>query len=387
MTRRRAALITLLATLAFGAETAHAQRAATLLERCCDSTLESGETLPNQSFTLRNTGTVTWFTNEVLVGTREAENRSSLFALPSWLGPGRPTRLTSEPVGAGQPGKFTFAVKAPNVATPTTFREHFQLLVENVEWFGPLMFVDYTVLPPVAPNVVLAPLPASRDAGGTLPVSAQATDNHAVARVEFQLDDGAAVVGKAGTDGRTYSAALQTDGLSPGPHRVTARATDRAGQMSTSEQVVTFTAAAAAPAPAPTPAPPTLRRLGPFKPLFASRRARSARAKVIGTLLAVELQATGGSRVEVACVKGCSRKRTVPRVAGRAPRRVGLTLKPAWRLKPGAVVEVRVRRAGFAIRYERYAFRRGRVGLNPRQTSSGCLDSIVPRRVIACPSA
>src|SRR4051812_28724497 len=218
------------AALSF-ASPAHASYDATFAGQCCYLTLESGETAGGQYFELRNSGTEPWSSTDFNLGTREPENRSSAFAVPSWLNPGRPAHISPQAVLPGQTGRFTFAVRAPSVGVTTVFREHFQALREGVTWTGPVMFLDYTVLPSLPPTVGFTSVPAQVARGAALEVTADATDNRAVEHVEFSV--GETTVAGQTTDGKSYRAQVPTDALASGPQTVVVKAVDRVGNFAT----------------------------------------------------------------------------------------------------------------------------------------------------------
>jgi hypothetical protein len=63
------------------------------------------------------------------------------------VGANRPTGADHSDYGPGATGRFTFAIRAPEVTEPTTFHEAFQLVQEGVTWFGPVVALDITVIP------------------------------------------------------------------------------------------------------------------------------------------------------------------------------------------------------------------------------------------------
>lgn len=388
-----AVLLTVALTLFPASDGRAAPWDAQFVGQCCYLQLESGEVRSDQFFQLRNTGTETWRRSEaVRLGIDHPNPRTSLFVHPSWIATNRPSALAEETVAAGGVGTFPFTIKAPSVSSSTFFREHFMALREEVSWFGPYMYLDYTVLPSVPPNVSITGLPAELDAGATLDATAVATDNNAVAGVEFRIDDGAVRTGTVGSDGRTFTARLDTSSLGLGQHRLTVRAVDRVGNGTSTEQTFAVrptSAPAQQPIAASGPSAPAtaLRRLAALKPVFATRANRRKRSRTLGRLFTAEVQITGGSRLEIVCARGCKRSRTLKRVPGTKPKRLAVTLRPAWTLKRGAVVEIRVLRKGFATRFERYRFTRSGLGLKAKQTGAGCLASIRPRTLLKCPAA
>ena len=167
---------------------AHAQEYQARFEnQCCYLTLESGETAA-QFFEFTNTGTAFWSNVDVFLGTRLDYNRASPFAHPSWLSNFRAARVAPQAVGPQQRGRFEFVIQAPVVGSPTSYREHFQAVREQIAWIpGSEVFLDYTVLPSLAPSVGFTSVPPAVNRGATLDVAVEATDNRAVQRVEFSI--------------------------------------------------------------------------------------------------------------------------------------------------------------------------------------------------------
>ncbi|HJZ88732.1 MAG TPA: phage tail tip lysozyme [Polyangia bacterium] len=86
----------------------------------------------------RNDGTTTWDTTNTRVGTTMPRDRASaFFDSASWISPSRPTAADQPTYSTGVTGRFTFHLKAPDVAADTMFEEHFGLVQEGVTWFGP----------------------------------------------------------------------------------------------------------------------------------------------------------------------------------------------------------------------------------------------------------
>ncbi len=99
-------------------------------------------------FEFRNDSSVTWSISDTRLGTQEPRDRPSAFYVDgNWLGPDRPTGADHSNYGPGATGRFTFAIKAPEVTEATTFHEAFQLVQEGVAWFGPVVSMDITVVP------------------------------------------------------------------------------------------------------------------------------------------------------------------------------------------------------------------------------------------------
>jgi MYXO-CTERM domain-containing protein len=95
-------------------------------------TMVEGQTIPAY-IEVRNVGIKSWGRSTQLA-TTEPRNRSSVFADSTWIGPDRPSSVTSGTVPPGGTYKFTFDLHAPG--TPGTYVEHFGLVEEGVAWFG-----------------------------------------------------------------------------------------------------------------------------------------------------------------------------------------------------------------------------------------------------------
>ncbi|WP_434383595.1 extracellular catalytic domain type 1 short-chain-length polyhydroxyalkanoate depolymerase [Melittangium boletus] len=87
-----------------------------------------------------------------------------------------------------------------------------------------------------APSVALTSPAAGATLSGTVALTATATDNLGVSRVEF-LVDGAVVASGTPTGGGTYTASWNTTTATTGTHTVRARALDAAGNTGLSTQV------------------------------------------------------------------------------------------------------------------------------------------------------
>jgi len=100
-------------------------------------------------FDLKNTGTATWYRsgqNYIRLGTFDPPDRSSPIATAGdWANPTRASYMDQEVVQPGQTARFTFIATAP--AQPGVYSEHFSLVAEGKTWFGPNMYLDFTVLP------------------------------------------------------------------------------------------------------------------------------------------------------------------------------------------------------------------------------------------------
>jgi hypothetical protein len=114
-------------------------------------------------------------------------------------------------------------------------------LISNFTVAGTPAFVDTT------PPTVTMTAPTAGSVSGTVTVSANATDNVAVAKVQFLLDG--ANLGTAISGAGPYSVSWNTTGVANGPHVLAATATDTAGNSATGTSVsVTVSNAAVPPA-------------------------------------------------------------------------------------------------------------------------------------------
>lgn len=117
-----------------------------------DVTIEAPESLTSGetgTVTIRvtNKGTSAWDLDLTRLGTAAPQDRpSDFFVDGDWLDPTRATG-TDARVEPGDVGTFTFEVLAPDVREPTMFDEGFQLVQDNMTWFGPEMHVVLTVVP------------------------------------------------------------------------------------------------------------------------------------------------------------------------------------------------------------------------------------------------
>ncbi|MCB9572433.1 MAG: hypothetical protein H6709_10135 [Kofleriaceae bacterium] len=99
-------------------------------------------------FEFVNDSTVTWDLASTLLGTAEPQDRDSAFFVDgNWPAPNRATGPDHSNYAPGTTGRFTFAIRAPEVTEPTTFDESFQLVQEGVTWFGPVVHMTITVSP------------------------------------------------------------------------------------------------------------------------------------------------------------------------------------------------------------------------------------------------
>jgi N-acetyl-anhydromuramyl-L-alanine amidase AmpD len=99
-------------------------------------------------FEFGNLSNVTWGLDETRLGTTEPDDRESPFYVEgNWLGKNRPTGADHSNYGPGSTGRFTFAIKAPEVSEETVFVEKFRLVQEGVTWFGPTVTMTIRVKP------------------------------------------------------------------------------------------------------------------------------------------------------------------------------------------------------------------------------------------------
>jgi hypothetical protein len=199
--------------------------------------LESGQ-LAESQFSAKNIGSQTWTKGVVRLGTVNwpypaPPDRASAFYVPNdWLNNTRPAALDQASVPPQGIGTFTFRVLAPHVDTVREFQENFAPVAENIRWMGcngcqwDNVFLVYRVFPPQDPSVTITQAPRSVTAGDPIDVSADASDNLAVNRVVFSLDDQQIVVNAA-----PYKVRFSSAGLGAGSHVVIARAYDNAGHQ------------------------------------------------------------------------------------------------------------------------------------------------------------
>ncbi len=82
---------------------------------------------------LQNIGTATWDQKTRLATTVPQDRASPFYTQGSWLGPNRPAAAAATPTG--QVARFQFVMTAPPVTSATTYKEHFGLVQDGVQWF------------------------------------------------------------------------------------------------------------------------------------------------------------------------------------------------------------------------------------------------------------
>jgi beta-xylosidase len=114
-------------------------------------TMDAGQTI-DVSLTFRNTGTSTWTSTAAYkLG---ADGNMDPFAAPRQL------LAPSDAISPGQQKTFTYAFTAPS--TPGTYATHWQMLRENVAWFGPELSQQVTVNAAPSPTERTLPLQGGR---------------------------------------------------------------------------------------------------------------------------------------------------------------------------------------------------------------------------------
>ncbi len=97
--------------------------------------------------TLTNRGNTAWELDVTRLGTALPQDRDSeLFVEGDWIAPNRATSVDGR-IEPGASGTFTFDIVGPDVSSPTVFDEAFQLVEEDVTWFGPDIHVVVQVMP------------------------------------------------------------------------------------------------------------------------------------------------------------------------------------------------------------------------------------------------
>ena len=380
---RRLKLLAVAAATALGgggvtATPASAVYASTFVDQCCYLTLEPGDRA-EQFLALRNTGDQVWYRGgaiPVRLGASNPHDRSSpFFTAGDWISPGRPTDLDEVSVAPGEVGRFTWIATAPT--TPGVYTEYYNALAEGVDWIPPDngLYLVYTVIAAQAPVLRITASPARVRRGDAITVSADATDNRAVAKVTFSVGTQAVTVEKPtqGTSG--YTATLNSADLGAGTQSVKVTAVDVGGRESSALSAFEVYEAPVVIGPST--------RLGPFTPLFATRTARGRLGSLIGLGEVRGLRA--GSQLRIVCTRACVRRLNITRTASSSGRVRAVTFRRAQRLLRRTLIELRSSAPGYVTRFQRYRFRRTRTATLARFVSSGCLASEKPRVVRRCP--
>jgi N-acetyl-anhydromuramyl-L-alanine amidase AmpD len=143
-------------------------------------------------FEFGNAGNTTWGLDETRLGTTEPDDRDSAFYVEgNWLSASRATGADHSNYGPGATGRFTFAIKAPEVTEDTMYVEKFRLVQEGVTWFGPVVTMNIVVHPRIAPE----PPPSSID-----PEQPSATTGEGDG--PFSMNGGCTATGGRGPAGR-----------------------------------------------------------------------------------------------------------------------------------------------------------------------------------------
>ncbi|HMI91915.1 MAG TPA: NBR1-Ig-like domain-containing protein, partial [Polyangiales bacterium] len=118
---------------------------------------------------LRNAGTQAWSPGATFLGTTEPRDGTSPLAAADWPSPSRAATV-DHAVAPGEAGRFAFSVRAPS--TPGEYPQFFNLVQENVAWFGDRggppdnqLQVRVTVVPGAEPEPEPPASDAGRDAG------------------------------------------------------------------------------------------------------------------------------------------------------------------------------------------------------------------------------
>jgi len=173
----------------------------------------------------------------VRLGTQNAQDRLSDFRHDSWLQSNRPTRLDQEAVPLNAVGRFTFIAQAPPVQQETPFAETFAPVAETLFWMrDEFATITYIVRPKVPPVLAIENAPASATLGAPLTVSATASDNVRVQRVDFTLGS----LPPVSVAAAPWQAQLPTAGLAAGQHPLVVTAYDGAGQATSQTRTVTL---------------------------------------------------------------------------------------------------------------------------------------------------
>ena len=199
------------------------------------TTMTAGQQYP-VSVTFKNTGTTTWSTTggsagNYRIGSQNPQDNNT------WGATRFPLPVVDLPVLPGQTTMVNFTVNAPS--TPGTYNFQWRMNQATVEWFGDTtqnVAIHVNAPPDTTPPSVSIIAPANgSDVSGIVTVTANATDNVGVSRVEFYVD-GAVV--EPSSDTASYSFSWDTRTVKNGDHALTARAYDTSGNTGISKEVV-----------------------------------------------------------------------------------------------------------------------------------------------------
>ncbi len=110
------------------------------------ASLTSGETA-TVTITITNNGNVAWDLDLTRLGTSSPQDRASaVFLDGDWVSPSRATGVDAK-VAPGETGTFTFDIVAPEVRETQVLDEAFQLVQQDLTWFGPEVHVIFQVAP------------------------------------------------------------------------------------------------------------------------------------------------------------------------------------------------------------------------------------------------
>ncbi|HTZ88456.1 MAG TPA: hypothetical protein VMB05_17460 [Solirubrobacteraceae bacterium] len=353
------------------------------LGQCCYETIESGA-IEKQFFIMRNTGTATWGAPgafSINLGTDAPRDRASAFQAPDWPGANRVTVGVKEHVPPGSSYKFVFDIQAPLVSQPTSYVEAFGLVAESFRWLdaaeglGPLLSLDYTVLPASPPTLTLSLSRTSLIAGESLTASAEGTAIASLNHIDIhfagqEISNGPPRSPEIAYDEQpswTTSGTLTTSGLGSGPQTVVATAYDDAGLSTTTTATVEVSSPPPPPPPPPPPLAPHASVAGQPRMYFAGttllgRRGQLRLARV------VILGMSPGERVFASCHACKGKAKLGPKIAHGSQ----VTLTPKNLIVTGrSKIVVYVAGAGIYGRYKVYAIDVAKATATPKQ--QGCL--------------
>ncbi len=365
--------------------------AASFSGQCCFETIESGATA-KQFFTLTNVGTETWGapgTFSINLGTDVPKERISAFIAPDWPTSTRPVMGVDHLVPPGAAYKFIFDVKAPIVTVPTRFDESFALVAETYRWLddetalGPLLSLEYNVLPATPPTIALSLSRSSVNAGESFTVEASANAVASLNHIDVQfagqdVSSGPPRNPEIAADAKpswTNTATFNASGASAGPQTVVATAYDDAGLSTTA--TATINVQSVGPPPIPREPTPTA-VVGSPRMYYAGttipgnrHRLRLKRVVVLGT--------TRGERISASC-HHCKGKAKLGPVLAKGGQ---VTLTPRNLVITGrSKIVIYATRPGAEGRYKVYAINVRNVTATPKQ--QGCLAPGTTTHV-ACP--